>query len=176
MRSLALFALLALSSPASAQTTPYVAEMRAAIGLLAAGDSSGAAEALRESIARAPTRPEAHCHLGAALTRLGNRDGALESYRACARLANRADDRFHEATGLHGVVRLLIEDAGRREEAKSAVEALRTFAIANPSVLSPEIPEELGIALDRIEAADRSAAAVRQRREARRASGSVSSD
>ena len=36
MRSLALLALFALSSTASAQTTPYVAEMRAAIGLLAA--------------------------------------------------------------------------------------------------------------------------------------------
>lgn len=176
MRSLAFLALLALPTAVSAQTTPYVAEMRAAIGLLAAGDSSGAASALRESIARAPTRPEAHCHLAAALTRLGDREGALESYRACARLASRAEERYHEAVGLHGVVRLLIEDAGRRAEAKTAIVALRTFAIANPSVLAPEIPEELGIAIDRIEAADAAAAAVRQRREVRRASGNASSD
>lgn len=182
MRLALAFLALALSissvSLASAQepaslTPPYVAEMRGALGLLAAGDPSGAATALRESIARAPTRAPAHCHLGAALTRMGDREAALESYRACARLANRADDRFYEATGLHGVVRLLLEDAGRRTEAKTAIEALRSFAIANPSILAPEIPEEMAIAVDRIQAADTAGAAVRQRREARRAAGNT---
>lgn len=185
MRSFALLlTLLAASSfadDALAQTTPpltppYVAEMRAALGLLAAGDAPGAASALRDSIARSPTRAEAHCHLGAALTRMGDRNAALESYRACARLADRAEDRWNQARGLHGVVRLLVEDAERRTEAKAALEALRTFAIGNPTILAPEVPEEMLIAVERVEAADLAAAAVRERREARRASGNATSD
>lgn len=178
MRRVLLLTLL-VSSAASAQepapplTPPYESELRGALGLLAAGDAAGAASSLRDSIARAPTRAPAHCHLGAALARMGDRGGALESYRACARLASRAQDRLHEATGLHGVARLLMEDAARRAEAKTAVEALRAFAIANPTGLSPEIPEEMAIAIDRIEAADAAGAAVRQRRDARRASGNA---
>lgn len=178
MRLTLLFTLLVSSAaaaqePAPTSTPPYESEVRSALGLLAAGDASGAATTLRDSIARAPTRAPAHCHLGAALARMGDRAGALESYRTCARLADRAQDRLYEATGLHGVARLLIEDAARWAEAKAAVAALRAFAIANPAVLAPELPEEMAIAIERIEAADAVGAAVRQRREARRASGNA---
>ncbi|MBX3249494.1 MAG: hypothetical protein KF901_20120 [Myxococcales bacterium] len=152
-------------------TPPYVAEVRAALNKLAAGDTSGAAAALQAAITRHPARPEAHCHLAVALTRLGDRDGAIESYQTCARLARQAQDPLHEGRGLHGVARLLMDDANRRIEARGAIMALQTFANAHPTVLSPSIPQGFLDALSRIEAADAAAAPVRQRREARRAQG-----
>jgi hypothetical protein len=156
-----------VSARADAQADEYDRAVRVALGELAGGEVQAGRDRLAGLVEQSPQRTAAHCHLAEAHRMAGELDAAVESYRACARLARAAAKATHEARGLMGVAQTLARMEGRLEDAKAAFDALLIFAEAHEGVIDPALVRgRVQAALAMIEA-DVAAAAVKARREER---------
>jgi hypothetical protein len=103
-----------------------------ALALRDAGETSAAAERLRDLIADHPNHAEAHHHLGTALGRLGDLAGAERAYR-------RALDLAPGASGTARSLAVLLLGEGRYPEGFALFEARhRLAAYAKPDLPYPE--------------------------------------
>ncbi len=178
MRSLAVAVVLTLGSlsvhaqdaPAERRTaSAYVQKVRSGLQQLSDGDVVGAMATFHEAVRDEPNQAAAHCHLASAQRANGDNTDALTSFQTCARLARQGGDAINEGRGLLGAAQILVLDRSRRDEARRAVAALRTFADTHALIFAAPSAQRLQQALDTITELDAVSAEVRRRREERAA-------